>query len=192
MVFFAKTAAYGLFSALLSALTVTGEPTSGVPSAQDLWLEPPTLKADARTSATGYYTLSWDAPDTPTGDSISAVTLFELQVRTDADVWRPQYTGPDRATTITGMPDGRYVYRVRVWRPPQPPARDPAAARHLARSSGREEDFRAGLASAWSIERTVDVRHYGLVRVVIILAVGACVFLATLVLVITGHRRLQT
>lgn len=156
----AKTAAYGLFSALLLALTVPAGPDSGIPPvAAPNNLHPPSLSADTRISTTGYYTLAWEPSDADT----HVASGFELQERADDGDWDTRYTGPDRASTITGMPNGTYAYRVRA----------------LTETS----------ASAWSSETIVDVKHHDLGRAFAFLAVGAAVFLATLTLIIAGHRR---
>lgn len=160
---FAKTAAYGLFSALLLALTVPAGPDSAVPTSADAHSAPPSLSADTRTSTTGYYTLAWEPADADTRAIAGSIAGFELQERADDGDWSTRYVGPDRATTLTGMPNGTYAYRVRA----------------LTESS----------ASAWSSETVVEVKHHDLGRAFAFLAVGAAVFLATLALIVAGHRR---
>lgn len=72
------------------------------------------------------------------------------------------YSGPDRARVISGQSDGTRQYRV------------------------REVDDSG--ASAWSPALSVTVAHHSLGRAFSFFAVGALVFLATLVLVVRGAR----
>lgn len=69
----------------------------GAATADDL-----VIADDGRTA--GYATLAW--PGVP-GKS------FVLE-ENDAGVWRVIYQGPDRATTLSGRPDGRYEFRLKA------------------------------------------------------------------------------
>lgn len=72
------------------------------------------------------------------------------------------YTGPDRARVISGQPDGTRVYRVR--------------------------EIGTATPSDWSAPVSVTVAHHPLGRAFGFFAVGAIVFLATLVLIVRGAR----
>jgi hypothetical protein len=115
----------------------------------------PQLTTDTTLATAGYYRLSWTA-DTP------QVTLEERSPETGAV--RTLYTGPDRATLISGQSDGIRVYR--------------------AGEIGPD-----GNVSAWSEPVTVTVTHHPINRALAFFAVGAVVFLATLALIVHGARR---
>lgn len=74
---------------------------------------------------------------------------------------RTIYTGPDRATLISGQADGSRVYR--------------------AGALGAD-----GRVTAWSEPVTVKVAHHPLGRALGFFALGAVVFVATLLLIIRG------
>lgn len=177
MRFAPKTAAYGLFSALILALTVTGEPISAETgrnpeispaSETSQTLPAPTLNLGTDVSTTGFYDLGWELPADAAPEGYS-VSRFELHERTgDAD-WIPFYTGADEATTLTGIPNGTYAYRVRA-----------------VLVSTESPDT---VPTAWSAPQSLEVRHHSLAKAFGFLAVGAVVFIATLVLIVTGHRR---
>lgn len=173
-----KTAAYGLFSALILALTVTGEPISPENPrnpARSGDLPAPELTLSDRVSTTGFYGISWGLPP---GAAPEGYTLarHELEERPPGEDWTPRYSGPDEATTLTGMPDGDYAYRVRAVFVSTAADPDPAAPPDT-------------VMTAWSPPVTIEVRHHSLARAFGFLATGAIVFIATLVLIVTGHRR---
>lgn len=88
---------------------------------------------------------------------------YELQEATRADFAdsRLFYRGPDLATVLSGKPDGSYYYRVRF--------------------IDREE------ASAWSEPVHVLVKSHPLARALTFLALGAIVFVATVLLIVRGE-----
>jgi len=115
----------------------------------------PQLSTDTTLATAGYFRLSW-AADTP------QVTVEERDPATGTT--RTLYTGPDRATLISGQPDGRRVYRAGEIGP-------------------------QGKVAAWSEPVTVTVAHHPLSRALGFFAVGALVFSATLLLIVHGARR---
>ena len=122
-----------------------------------LALATPSLTSDSTRPAAGYYQLSWNG---------AASRAYELQESRQADfsVTSTLYQGPDRATVLTGRPDGDYYYRLRV--------------------------LDADGAGPWSDTLEVQVRHHPLARALLFFALGALVFLATLVAILAGNRRL--
>lgn len=115
----------------------------------------PQLSTDTTDATAGYYRLSWttDAPE------------VVIEERTPASgVARTIYTGPDRATLISGQADGTRVYR--------------------AGALGAD-----GRVTAWSVPVRVNVAHHPLGRALGFFALGAVVFVATLLLIIRGARR---
>lgn len=77
------------------------------------------------------------------------------------------YQGADGASVITGLNDGEYYFR----------ARYESADGHL---------------SDWSDTVAVTVRHHSLTRAAVFFAVGAVVFLSTLLLIVTAARGQET
>jgi hypothetical protein len=118
--------------------------------------------ASSQVATAGFYTLSWP-PLSPGGTQ----SLFELAESTSLDFSdeRVVYRGPDEATTVSGKPDGIYYYRIRT-------------------VSAVDEPV-----SSWSQPHEVSVQHHSLRRAFSFLGVGAFVFIATLVLIVQGHRR---
>lgn len=114
----------------------------------------PQLTPDSTLATAGYYRLSWTA-DTP------QVTLEERSQETGRV--RTLYTGPDRATLISGQTDGTRIYR--------------------AGEIGPD-----GKVATWSEPVTVTVAHHPLGRALAFFAVGGVVFLATLALIVHGAR----
>lgn len=86
-----------------------------------------------------------------------AAFVLEESSTADFEKTRRIYEGRDRSTTFSGRMNGAYHYRVRVG---------------------------DGL---WSQPLTMIVQHRSLAEATVYLGVGAVVFLATAVLVITGH-----
>lgn len=73
------------------------------------------------------------------------------------------YEGPDTATLISGRADGTYYYRIRY--------------------SDQADD-----AGTWSNVTRVEVAHHPLSRAFMFFALGAIVFIATLVVVVMGNK----
>lgn len=119
-------------------------------------LAAPTLEADTQLATAGYYQLQWDGADatdhelqeSPRASFNDAVTL---------------YRGTDRATMLTGRPDGEYHYRLRALHEDGP--------------------------GPWSKTLRVEVLHHPLSRALLFFAMGALVFLATLAAILVGNRR---
>jgi len=103
--------------------------------------------ADDGTSA-GYVTLSW--PD-------ASGNTFELKEQTSQG-WHTLYRGSDRATTLSGRPDGTFEFQL----------------------------IADGAPVGAPV--TVTVQHHPLSRAWAFFAVGATMFIALLVLLITGGR----
>ncbi len=117
----------------------------------------PVLATDTPLATAGYYQLHWTA-DTP------QVTI-EVRSR-DSQRAHTLYTGPDRATVISGQANGTRIYRAGEIGP-------------------------GGNIIAWSEPVTVTVAHHPLSRALAFFAVGAVVFLATVVLIARGARGQQ-
>lgn len=117
----------------------------------------PELSADTTVATAGYFGLSWG----PAGEAGGAPARFELQEAPDPAFAAPHtlYAGPDRATALSGRPDGTYYYRVRAD------------------------------GGAWSPVVAVEVMHHSLVRAGLFFALGAAVFVATVVLILRGDAR---
>ena len=120
-------------------------------SAQD---SAPQLSSDTDVASAGFYRLMWE----------THAEDVELQEATDPDfrnVTMP-YRGPDRATVISGKPDGTWYYRVRT-----------ADGAH---------------AGPWSRAVAVTVAHHSLARALMFLSLGVVVFVATATMIIRGTR----
>lgn len=124
-------------------------------------LASPTLSADTEVATAGFFRLSWSLPE-PAATDAGIETRFELQQAPSAAFAHPHvvYTGPDRASTFSGFENGDYYFRVR--------------------NAGGDAD------SPWSAVTEVRVRHHPLERALLFFALGALVFLATLVLILRG------
>lgn len=130
-----------------SGLTVAGEMNS---------LASPTLTTDTDIATAGYFRLSWSVPE------LQVPVDFELQKSATADFSNHSviYTGPDRATTFSGLGNGEYYFRIR--------------------------SLISDQSSSWSAVTKVQVQHHSLTRAWIFFALGAVVFMATLMLVMRG------
>ena len=113
-------------------------------------------------STAGHVRLSWDVPDN--AENLAAIE-FELQQTSDVAFQKAKtiYSGPDRSSFISGLPNGDYRFRVR------------------ARLDGE--------AGGWSTPVTVQVQHQSLRLAFTLLGLGAIVVLATVTLVIVGNRK---
>lgn len=118
-------------------------------------LAAPHIETDTTVATAGYYVLRWSAASTDV-----EVAEFANPGSGDPSII---YRGPDRATLISGQPDGKRIYRVR--------------------------EIGAGEPSAWSAPVTVTVAHHPLSRALTFFGIGAVVFLATLTLIVRGARR---
>ena len=121
----------------------------------------PQLETDSALSTAGYYQLNWKTDvnrKEVSGD-------FILQEANGPEFAQPKtlYRGPDTATLISGRPDGIYYYRIR--------------------DSLDTDDL-----NAWSNVTKVEVAHHSLSRAFMFFALGAIVFISTLVVVILGNK----
>ena len=74
------------------------------------------------------------------------------------------YTGADTATVITGQPDGTYRFRARL----------------LDQDNARSD---------WSASVEIQVAHHPLSRALGFFAIGLLIFIATMLLILSGSRR---
>lgn len=116
--------------------------------------EAPVLQTNQTVATAGDFRLSWR-----NGEG----AVYELQQGGPQGfaAGRTEYRGPDTATQLSGLPDGDYVYRLRVVKPAPSP---------------------------WSEPVTVEVRHHPLSRALGFFTVGLIVFLATVILIMRGAR----
>lgn len=121
----------------------------------------PELNVDNRVATAGYYRLEWHMPARTESPNL----LYELQESLDSHFHDASlsYQGPDLATVMSGRADGMRYYRVRAIRADRP-------------------------VSQWSKTVSVETRHHSLSRAFGFFAVGAIVFVLTLVLVLRGGR----
>jgi len=124
-------------------------------SAPGALLAAPHIETDTAVATAGYYVLRWSAATTDV-----EVAEFANPGGGDPSII---YRGPDRATLISGKPNGTRIYRVR--------------------------EVGAGEPSAWSEPVSVTVAHHPLSRALTFFGIGAVVFLATLTLIVRGARR---
>ncbi|MDZ7660887.1 hypothetical protein [Thiohalophilus sp.] len=116
------------------------------------------LESDTDVATAGYYQLKWQNADKN--------VRFEIEEADNLafDDARRLYQGRDRATVITGRPDGIYYYRARI-----------AAV--------------DGPTGSWSDTVKVEVDHHPLSRALGFFSIGAIVFIAILVAILIGNRR---
>jgi len=117
---------------------------------------------DSTFTNAGSIRLSW-SPGEGTGEDPGL--RFELQKADDPGFRgaRTDYAGPDRATYVSGLPDGRYHYRVR------------------AVDAG-------GRVSPWSMPVQVAVAHHSMGLAWLLFGIGAIVFALTVLVVVRGAR----
>ena len=111
----------------------------------------------------GYIKLSWQwEPEEGSRDPYT----FELQQSMDEGFEAPQtiYKGPDYATFLSGLKDGKYYYRIRV--------------------QGKS-------GSGWSEPVKLEVKHHSLQLAFSLFGLGALVFLITVGIVVQGNRSAQ-
>lgn len=126
---------------------------------------PVAVYAEAQFTMTATPTLSNDGRVVVSWESPS-VGQVHLQQGLDRRFNAPStlYRGNDSASVITGLVDGDYYYRGRLERPD-------------------------GTFSDWSPMVTVTVSHHSLPRAFSFFLLGLIVFVATLLLIISGARR---
>lgn len=130
-------------------LAFAGSPPDALAAAD---ASPPRMSVDNSPASAGFYRLSWQ-----TGNE-----HVELQEARTPGFDHPAtvYTGPDRATVISGRPDGSWFYRIRSL-----------------------DDQRAG---PWSDPLRVTVAHHSLTRALLFLGLGVTVFIATVLMIVRG------
>jgi hypothetical protein len=139
--------------ALLAGILLLAVQSPGLVQAGDT---APRLSSDTETATAGFYRLSWE-----TGKP----GRVELQ-QADSPAFTHatlRYRGPDRASVISGMPDGKWYYRVRTL-----------------------DDQDTG---PWGKTVELTVAHHPLSRAFMFFALGVAVFLATVALVLRGKER---
>lgn len=114
--------------------------------------------------SSGSFSLKWTPPDRPVSHQ------FELQQDTRRNFSEAQtiYSGPDRGTYISGLPNGEFFYRIR--------------------SIDAEKITRGPWSS--TIHRTV--KHPSLTFAVSLMSVGATVFFATIGMIVLGIQKEKT
>ena len=121
----------------------------------------PSLTSTTELARAGNYQLRW-------GHESPMVHAYRLE-RADNPLFSNSvlvYEGADRATVISGRSDGVMHYRVRA-------------------------QFSDGSVTDWSEPTSVTVQHHPLTQALLLFALGALVFVATIVLIITGNRTHQ-
>lgn len=149
--------------AILSGLGSLADGTAS-DSPTSVSLPRPTFRIDRHHKTnSGTVLLSWQADKPP---AVQHPLRFELVQSRDSlfTESRVRYTGPDKATYISGLKDGVYYFRVRTV------------------SSDQRE------SSLWSSVVTVAVRHHSLSLSLTLAGVGGVVFLLTVAVVVHGIR----
>jgi hypothetical protein len=125
--------------------------------------EPQFTVADVISTNEGHATLRWSLGDY--ADDTTDVT-FELQQSRDREFGnhRLRHEGAERALFVSGLRDGRTYFRVRATLDGSPPG-------------------------PWSDPLVVEVDYPSRDRVVLLLAVGCLVFLATVATIVAGWLR---
>lgn len=130
-----------LFSALMAVLGLPLPSSGGADPAFD---------APPAQSTAGFFALSWNGAQ-----------RFELEQASGPDHGdaRIIYRGRDTSTTISGLPDGTYRYRIR-----------------------------AEGAEAWTDETVVVIAHHPLRRAFLFFALGAAIFVVLVLAIVRGRR----
>jgi len=133
-------------------VALAGPPLSASPAPDAV---APRLSVDNSLATAGFYRLSWE-----TGNE-----RVELQEAIKPGFEHPAtaYTGPDRATVISGKPSGTWFYRIRAL-----------------------DNQRVG---PWSEPLTVTVAHHSLSRAFLFLGLGVMVFIATVLMIFRGSDK---
>ena len=138
---------------LLTGVVALAGPLLSAPLASDA--ATPQLSVDNSLSTAGFYRLSLEV----------GAERVELQEATEPGFASPAtaYTGPDRATVISGKPSGTWFYRIRAL-----------------------DGLRVG---PWSEPLTVTVAHHSLARAFLFLGLGITVFISTVLMVVRGSEK---
>lgn len=139
-------------SALVLALAACTGPAAATPARAAL--PAPVMTTDTKLATAGFYRLTWT----------TTARQVELQEATDAGFHHPVtvYSGPDRASLLSGKPDGTWFYRVRA------------------------EDGKR--PSPWSRAVRVTVAHHSLTRALLFLALGVLVFLSIVLMILRARE----
>ncbi len=113
------------------------------------------INSDTTNSTTGYFQLSWQ------GGQQFVVQQSDTE---NFSYSKTIYQGEDTATSMTGLSDGNYYYRV---------------------GTKNKSDSTIN----WSKPIRVDVAHHSLSRALLFFAMGASVFIAILVAVYLGNKK---
>jgi hypothetical protein len=137
---------------IITFLVLIGPLVPGTTYAQ---YQAPRLFVNNTIATAGFFRLHWE----------TQAEQVELQVANSPEFETPTtaYIGPDRATVISGTPDGTLYYRVRAWDSQQP--------------------------APWSEPVMVEIRHHSLPRALMFLSLGVLVFLITVKMIIRGARK---
>lgn len=110
------------------------------------------LQASTELSTEGYLVLSWDAAPAP------ASLILEQSQRADFSNSARRELGEARATTLTGLADGDYYFRL------------------------------VGASGPLSEPVHVQVAHHSLTRAASFFFLGACLFGLLIVVIVSGNR----
>ena len=116
---------------------------------------PVKLSTDNKMSTTGYFHLSWQT-------DAKRVELQEAQTPS-FEKPRTLYIGTDRATVVSGKPDGQWYYRIR--------------------------DISGNQQGNWSEPVVVSIKHHSLGRAFGFFFIGMLVFVGILAIVIRSARQ---
>lgn len=124
---------------------------------------PSFLNKPIEKTESGYFKLSWRFHQTLFD---AERIIFDLQKSTDADFRQVStiYRGPDYATFLSGIPNGKYYYRIR---------------------SSTVDGVKF---SKWSPVVLVEVQHQSLSLALWLFGIGAIIFLLTVLIVVKGAQ----
>ncbi|MFO8156191.1 MAG: hypothetical protein ACQERR_07625 [Pseudomonadota bacterium] len=131
-----------------------------------LWTGPlaaehePVLEVDDGGASAGHLRLEWHW----VGDGEEPVYDIEMDRRESFGNPRRIHRGPDSATVLSGLSNGTYFFRARVW-------------------------LRGEPVTAWSEPVRAEIEHHSLARALGLFALGGVVFAATVALIFLGHRQ---
>jgi hypothetical protein len=125
--------------------------------------EPAGAEPASLTTKEGYFQLEWQIPS---GQPLNEGAQFQVEQSRQPDFQetRLRYEGRDTASFISGLGNGSFYYRVRV-----------------VRSDGTQGD--------WSDSLVVKVEHHPLSQAWTLFGIGAVVFLATVVMILAGNKK---
>lgn len=120
-------------------------------------------------SKSGYFKLSWSPGAVTAADNQNKKYMYKVLQATDPTFvdYDIKYEGPDKATFITGLPDGSYYYRVSA----------------ISVNPGNSEN--------WSQAINVKVQHHSLRLATTLFFLGAVVFISTVALVLYGNFKIN-